>query len=281
MKTIAFFSIKGGTGRSLALANIAAFYSKNGKRVGCVDFDIMAPGLFSILKVPEEILKNKKSVIDLLLNLGNPEFLVNSIIDVGEILGMPKNYLFLIPARPEPKKKYQELAKGNTFQVRTMNIFKNIYLNTFASIKNLDYLFIDARSGLAEESLCALSLIKRFIILFTRLDSQSREVTYHFLNLLNEYKYRLQPLIVASNVPSGKEEFVVGEFSFKISKEAVGCLEDLNNELSTLNLRINCIIPFEEMLLLQHKIVTLDDLSSSLSQSYLNLAQIIENLPED
>lgn len=45
MKTIAFYSYKGGTGRSLLLANYARYLACCGKSVAVLDFDLEAPGL--------------------------------------------------------------------------------------------------------------------------------------------------------------------------------------------------------------------------------------------
>ncbi len=45
MKTITFYSYKGGVGRSLALSNIAARLSEYQKKVCVLDFDLEAPGL--------------------------------------------------------------------------------------------------------------------------------------------------------------------------------------------------------------------------------------------
>jgi cellulose biosynthesis protein BcsQ len=42
---ITFYSFKGGVGRSMALANVAAIYAQRGKRVLAIDFDFEAPGL--------------------------------------------------------------------------------------------------------------------------------------------------------------------------------------------------------------------------------------------
>lgn len=44
-RIIAFYSYKGGTGRSMALANIAWVLATNGKRVLTIDWDLEAPGL--------------------------------------------------------------------------------------------------------------------------------------------------------------------------------------------------------------------------------------------
>jgi MinD-like ATPase involved in chromosome partitioning or flagellar assembly len=45
MHVVTFYSYKGGTGRSMALVNVAALLAKRGKRVLVVDFDLEAPGL--------------------------------------------------------------------------------------------------------------------------------------------------------------------------------------------------------------------------------------------
>ena len=47
MKTITFYSYKGGTGRSLALANAARYLARLEFKVVALDFDLEAPGLHS------------------------------------------------------------------------------------------------------------------------------------------------------------------------------------------------------------------------------------------
>src|ERR1700674_4298959 len=44
-KVITFYSYKGGTGRSMALANVAWILASQGKRVLMIDWDLEAPGL--------------------------------------------------------------------------------------------------------------------------------------------------------------------------------------------------------------------------------------------
>ena len=45
MVTITFYSYKGGSGRSLALANAAVYLAKLGFRVVALDFDLEVPGV--------------------------------------------------------------------------------------------------------------------------------------------------------------------------------------------------------------------------------------------
>ena len=44
-EVLTFYSFKGGVGRSMAVANVAAIYAQRGKRVLVLDFDFEAPGL--------------------------------------------------------------------------------------------------------------------------------------------------------------------------------------------------------------------------------------------
>jgi Mrp family chromosome partitioning ATPase len=44
-RIITFYSYKGGTGRSMALANVAWILASAGKRVLTIDWDLEAPGL--------------------------------------------------------------------------------------------------------------------------------------------------------------------------------------------------------------------------------------------
>ncbi|BBC26653.1 KGGVGR-motif variant AAA ATPase [Pseudanabaena sp. ABRG5-3] len=68
-----FYSFKGGTGRSMALANLGELFYRLGLKVLMIDFDLEAPGLERYFDVPEAIHKpteilEKRGVIDLLVS---------------------------------------------------------------------------------------------------------------------------------------------------------------------------------------------------------------------
>src|SRR5712691_10016640 len=67
---ITFYSYKGGTGRSMALANIAWILASNGKRVLMVDWDLEAPGLHRYFHpfLQDKNLASSSGVIDLMMN---------------------------------------------------------------------------------------------------------------------------------------------------------------------------------------------------------------------
>jgi tetratricopeptide (TPR) repeat protein len=65
---ITFYSYKGGTGRSMALANVAWILAANGNRVLIADWDLESPGLHRFFKpfLREEDLRGTGGVIDLI-----------------------------------------------------------------------------------------------------------------------------------------------------------------------------------------------------------------------
>ena len=77
MKTITFYSYKGGVGRSLALVNIATRLVEFGKKVCVIDFDLEAPGLH--LKFPTQrtnLKKNFNGIVDYVYEFSN-----NGVLD--------------------------------------------------------------------------------------------------------------------------------------------------------------------------------------------------------
>lgn len=67
-KIITFYSYKGGTGRSMALANVAWILASNGKQVLVVDWDLEAPGLHRYFRpfLVDADLKASHGIIDLM-----------------------------------------------------------------------------------------------------------------------------------------------------------------------------------------------------------------------
>jgi tetratricopeptide (TPR) repeat protein/MinD-like ATPase involved in chromosome partitioning or flagellar assembly len=66
---ITFYSYKGGTGRSMAVANVAWILASNGKRVLTVDWDLEAPGLHRYFApfLTDKDLTGSEGLIDLLI----------------------------------------------------------------------------------------------------------------------------------------------------------------------------------------------------------------------
>jgi tetratricopeptide (TPR) repeat protein len=69
-QVITFFSFKGGTGRTMALANIAWILASQGKRVLVVDWDLDAPGLQRFFHpfLEQELLDSTDGIVDILMD---------------------------------------------------------------------------------------------------------------------------------------------------------------------------------------------------------------------
>src|ERR1044071_8965008 len=65
-RIVTFYSYKGGTGRSMLLANVAWLLASNGRRVLAIDWDLEAPGLHRFFHpfLPDPELKDSYGVID-------------------------------------------------------------------------------------------------------------------------------------------------------------------------------------------------------------------------
>jgi cellulose biosynthesis protein BcsQ len=71
-KIITFYSYKGGTGRSMLLANVAWILASKGKRVLAIDWDLEAPGLHYYLRpfLKDKVLAASPGVIDFVIDFG-------------------------------------------------------------------------------------------------------------------------------------------------------------------------------------------------------------------
>ncbi|MEU1589565.1 tetratricopeptide repeat protein [Micromonospora sp. NPDC005710] len=67
-QVITFYSYKGGTGRTMALANVAWILASNGYRVAALDWDLESPGLHRYYRpfLPDEYLRSSPGLIDML-----------------------------------------------------------------------------------------------------------------------------------------------------------------------------------------------------------------------
>jgi formylglycine-generating enzyme required for sulfatase activity len=92
-KIVTFYSYKGGTGRSMALANIAWVLASSGKRVLAIDWDLEAPGLHRYFEpfLADKSLEQSTGVIDFVRDFA-----------VGAIAAEPS-------AGPEWYEKYSDL----------------------------------------------------------------------------------------------------------------------------------------------------------------------------
>jgi MinD-like ATPase involved in chromosome partitioning or flagellar assembly len=167
MKTITFYSYKGGVGRSLALANIASRLAEFGKQVCLLDFDLEAPGLhykFSNYLEAQGAMVNK-GIVDYIYEFSNTGSLPGRIADFAvSFLRNQNTYITLIPAGDVKSSEYwKKLSSINWYDLLYENSSGLAFLlDLKEKIKNEyspDYLLIDSRTGISETSGIALSLL--------------------------------------------------------------------------------------------------------------------------
>lgn len=170
MKTITFYSYKGGVGRSLALANIAERLSEFGKKVCLLDFDLEAPGLHYKFSKGGNLQINR-GIVDYIHDFTNNGILADNIIDYT--INLPRknnNSIVLIPAGNTDSKEYwKKLSSIDLYEL----LYENenglsFLLDLKEKIKreiNPDFLLIDSRTGVSEISGITLTLLADDIVI--------------------------------------------------------------------------------------------------------------------
>lgn len=177
-QVISFYSYKGGTGRTMALANVAMLLAKKNHKVLMIDWDLEAPSLHYFFGKREPF--NQPGLIDLFENIKarfetNQELMLekNSSL-LFEAIGIDKyiyeieeNRLFLITAGT--------LNSDYAHQVtsfRWVDFFDQIpwFFRIFALFlsEKYDYILIDSRTGLNDISgICTALMPDKLVAVFT------------------------------------------------------------------------------------------------------------------
>jgi len=192
-KIITFYSYKGGTGRSMILANVAWILASNGKRVLVVDWDLEAPGIHRYFHpfLSDKDLTSTKGLIDFLTDFietaltpfdegeGDEENWYEQFADrllqhytVSLDWKFPKGTLDFVPAGHQ----------GNLYAERVNSFNWEIFYERFGGGQFLetvkekmraqyDYILIDSRTGISDTSgICTVQMPDRLVVFFTAND---------------------------------------------------------------------------------------------------------------
>ncbi|HEX3526955.1 MAG TPA: AAA family ATPase [Thermoanaerobaculia bacterium] len=156
MRTITFYSYKGGVGRTLVVANIARYLARFGQKVFVLDFDLEAPGLHYKLGLNGRIERGLVDYVDFFLATGRePPSLQDFVIDLPPSPG-EEGSIHIMAAGAAPAVSYwQKLARINWHELfyREDAIGIPFFLELKARIAEEirpDYLLIDSRTGITE-----------------------------------------------------------------------------------------------------------------------------------
>lgn len=176
-KRYVFASIKGGVGRTTAMAVAAADMAREGKKVLVVDLDLEAPGIGNMLLSPEELpqfgmldafVENSLSGID-------TDFLVDMI--AASRFGMGRGLIDVVPAvgsiaESYPANVLSKISRGYLEDVNDsgepVGFTKQTQqlIDSLSSMKQYDAILIDARAGLNESTAAAILGLGAQVLLF-------------------------------------------------------------------------------------------------------------------
>lgn len=229
METIAFYSYKGGVGRSLLLANAARFLATLGKGVVALDFDFEAPGLH--YKLGAENIISRRST-----NLGgavpylvatadgasSPPPLDKHIVSLAVPLG-EDGWLTLMPAGPAPQVKYWSALKelGEKLHLSDSSgqgVMALLDLQArIADELKPDYLLIDARTGITELGGLATTILADTVVCMFAANQESLDGTVTVVEALKaaprpkkKKPIRVVPVLARSSEAPGDERFATG-----------------------------------------------------------------------
>jgi tetratricopeptide (TPR) repeat protein len=176
MKTITFYSYKGGVGRSLALSNIAIKLSQLKKKVFVVDFDLEAPGLQ--FKFDEDYSLeqniNRHGLVDYIYSFANENILPEKLSEYTCKLHAKNindsDIDFLSAGNFENDDYWRKLATTRWSQLfYSRNSYGiRFFLDLKAKIEkefNPDYLLIDSRTGITDISGITLKIFADEIVI--------------------------------------------------------------------------------------------------------------------
>jgi MinD-like ATPase involved in chromosome partitioning or flagellar assembly len=190
METVAFYSYKGGVGRTLLVANTAQFLAMSGRRVVALDLDLEAPGLHQKLASLEVLSRAESGLlpgaVDALLDALEAEPRHRNLREMAVEIDLPSGIqgsLFLIPAGSAPSHAYWAALERLNRALRSARPNGGLLeaaLELQARIAedfNPDFLLIDSRTGITELGGLATSLLADRVVCLTTTAPESIEGT--------------------------------------------------------------------------------------------------------
>jgi WD40 repeat protein/MinD-like ATPase involved in chromosome partitioning or flagellar assembly len=188
---VTFYSYKGGTGRSMALANVAWILASSGKRMLLIDWDLEAPGLHRYFHpfLLDRELTLSDGLIDFVMRYaeaaiterGKGEDWYKPYANISRY-AIPLEYEFgdagsidLVPAGRQGT-DYATRVNAFNWQHFYEKLSGGLFLEAAKrSMEGYDYVLIDSRTGVSDTSgICTVQMPNTLIICFT-LNTQSIE----------------------------------------------------------------------------------------------------------
>lgn len=190
METVAFYSYKGGVGRTLLVANTAQFLAMAGRRVVALDLDLEAPGLHHKLSIHDVSSRPKRGramgAVDWLLELIEKEPRRPSLRKTAIEVTLPtgsSGSLSLIPAGAAPSQAYwaalERLNQIVGTSPRRGGLLEAVLELQARIAEELapEFLLVDSRTGITELGGLATSVLADRVICLTTTAPEAVEGT--------------------------------------------------------------------------------------------------------
>lgn len=280
MYIVTFYSFKGGTGRTMALANVAVELAMRGRRVLLVDFDLEAPGLdtYPFGRAETRTPGIVDFVKDYLVSGEAPD--VQSYVYETAVGANNQARLWIMPAG----------AQDEQYDTRLRSIdWQRLYeqQSGFLLFEDLkaqwekgfhpDYVLVDSRTGLTDTGgICTRQLPDAVVVLFFPNEQNRRGLKGVVDEIRQEHlgplKKKIQLHFVMANVPDLDDEQEI------LSRNVIRLQETLQYEQLAATIH-----HYDSLALLNQTIFVLERSRSRLAQEYRQLtASIIrENIQDE
>jgi len=281
MKTITFYSYKGGVGRTLALSNVAIRLAELGKNVCVLDFDLEAPGLNFKFKNYRLVTPISKGIVDYIFQFTNENKIGNSILEFATHLVPNKTYsksICFIPAgNTESSEYWRKLSSINwsdlfySENARGVQFFLDIKAKIESELKP-DVLLIDSRTGITDISGITLKIFADDIVIMGANNDENMWGSKKLIKTLLDPTTSLfdkapeKLIFVLTRIPSPQSPDDIPRISALVDKrkrEMKGLLKD---ESDFLSIRSDSRLEEQEQMLIGDEI---DEKNESIANDYL------------
>jgi len=274
---VTFYSFKGGVGRTMALANVAAELAKGGKRVLIVDFDLEAPGVESYgLSHNDDSTPGVVDFVHQYLESGQAPDVRGFVFETELDVVPPIHVMRCGKPGPDYALRLQKIDWQRLYREQDGFLLFEDLKAQWNEFFRPDYVLIDSRTGHTDVAgICTRQLPDAVVLMFIP-NSQNLAGLRHVVADIRrestpQAKRNTRLLFVPSNIPRIDDED-------QILKRR---LEDFQNALEY-NMESARIHNYSSMDLLDQKIFAIHRPHTSLAREYRNLekAITIEN-PQD
>lgn len=249
MKTVLFYSFKGGVGRTQLLLNMAKYLAESkGKKIAIVDFDLYAPGLSYMAKFRDEK-KGRQYLIDYLINLFRNEehelYFENLTKNIVLIPAINPTNIDMYFTKVHEFSQYtygiKSSAEKRQLEQNTLADQLSEYITrTIKKIDDFDYIFYDARTGMTEVSDILFSNDIDLKIMISSFNKQNIDGMEGMLELLSLQKGRKHKIIRVLSPKPMSNPAACKDVEFKASLVSKLALRDKFDWIKTLS------VPYEE-----------------------------------